>query len=402
MALYKTIYNQTSAYVKDQGFYSGFGTPHTVFAEDDPVLHKERRRLLNPFFSRGAVLKLEPLLRENVAELSARIDRQPGPYNIYNAVRCTTVDIISHYCTGKAFGQLEKSDANFYGGFLLPFDAVTKIFWNMLYSPLLRNLISAVPRPIAAAMSRDAASVIMLLTTCEAAARNYQKAAPASKYPAVFSALTHLSTADLGAEAVDLLVAGSDTTAFSLTVAFMNLGQNPTMKGRLVEELKAHISDVDRLPSLTDLESIPYLNACVRECIRIASPVPGRLPRVVPKGNPLIVDGQVVPEGTIVGISAYTMHHNRQLWGDDAASFNPDRWLRDKGKSLDQYMVSFSKGLRSCLGQNLAYAEIHIMLAYLFRKYDVQLAGDATPKHARDAFTYCIPSHGLMVDLQPY
>ncbi|KAJ9419789.1 hypothetical protein FOXG_06961 [Fusarium oxysporum f. sp. lycopersici 4287] len=69
-----------------------------------------------------------------------------------------------------------------------------------------------------------------------------------------------------------------------------------------------------------------YLNASVREVVRFAIASPGRLPRVVPQGGKtLVVDGRVVPAGSIIGMSAYTMNFSKGLWGDDAATFNPDR-----------------------------------------------------------------------------
>jgi cytochrome P450 len=65
-------------------------------------------------------------------------------------------------------------------------------------------------------------------------------------------------------------------------------------------------------------------------------------------------------------------------------------------------MVTFSKGIRSCVGQNLAYAEVHIVLAYLFRKYEVRLSSDIdTLDQREDMFTYILPSHGLMVSFKP-
>lgn len=55
--------------------------------------------------------------------------------------------------------------------------------------------------------------------------------------------------------------------------------------------------------------------ACVKESLRVAMPVPSRLPRVVPGGSPdpLIVDGKVVPPGTTASMSAYTMHSSQGL-----------------------------------------------------------------------------------------
>ena len=66
VSLYKEVYSQTSTYLKDEYFYDAFLTPNTVFTEADPSLHKARRRVLNPFFSRGGVMKLEVIIEEKI------------------------------------------------------------------------------------------------------------------------------------------------------------------------------------------------------------------------------------------------------------------------------------------------------------------------------------------------
>lgn len=87
--LYKVIYNQSKPFLKHAPFYDGFSTPHTVFAELDPRLHKERRRMLNPLFSKVGVYKLEPLICEKIYMLSAKITRlcATKEIDVYNAVR---------------------------------------------------------------------------------------------------------------------------------------------------------------------------------------------------------------------------------------------------------------------------------------------------------------------------
>jgi hypothetical protein len=185
VSLYKTIYNQTSAYIKDPAFYAGFGVPHTLFGEDVPSRHKERRKILNPFFSRGAIVKIEQLLKEKTYELGARIDRQKGPCNAYNAFRCTTVDIISHYCAGKSLGQIKSSDKNFYGSFLVAFDAVAESIWQFIYQPALRKLITSMPKVVVKALSAQARSIFALADTAEAAASTYRISQPTSEYPII-------------------------------------------------------------------------------------------------------------------------------------------------------------------------------------------------------------------------
>ncbi|KAH7142873.1 cytochrome P450 [Dactylonectria estremocensis] len=399
--VYKTVYSQTSPYTKYPGFYDGFNTPHTVFAEHVPSLHKVRRRILNPFFSRRAINQIEPLLKGKIAELGRRIDSQSGPCNIFNAIRCTTVDIISHYCTGKPLGQLQKSDQNFYGGFLESFDSLSNILWRFMYQPAFRQIVTTLPTAVVKATSKDTRTMLSLYDACYDAAVAYKKSPPNSEYPIVFSTLSDLPEEEMGAEATDLLVAGSDTTAYTLAIAIVQISRNAYITEKLFQALESGVASAEQLPTLVNLEKIEYLSACAREAVRFAIASPGRLPRVVPKdAKPLVVGGQVIPAGTVVGMSAYTMNFSKELWGDDAATFNPDRWLGENGKSLDANMCSFSKGLRTCIGQNLAYAEIHFILAYLFRKYEVTLVDKEAKVETHDRFTSYVASHAIMVNLR--
>ncbi|KAK2042644.1 cytochrome P450 [Colletotrichum somersetense] len=399
--LYKTIYNQNPTYIKDEVFYAGFILPHTAFGEHVPNIHKEARRRLNPFFSRRAIGQLESLLIEKITDLGKRIDSQSGPYNIFNAVRCTTVDIISHYCMGKSLGQLDESDKGFNTYFLSAFDASGAAVWDYVYRPVFRKVVTSIPPSIAKVISKKVRLMLAPPDACYAAAAEYIKSPPKPSHPIIFSNYTDHGVEELGVEANELLIAGSDTTACSLAVGIFHIAQSTHIKKKLVEALDAVITDAEKLPSLVELEAIEYLNASVREAVRFAMAVPGRLPRLVPHSDtPLVVDGQVVPAGSVIGMSAYTMNFSKELWGDDAATFNPDRWLGERGKGLDANMCSFSKGIRSCLGQNLAYAEIHFILAYLFRKYDVNLVDKEAKMETVDMFVTGIVGHAVMVNLQ--
>ena len=404
-SLYKTIYSQTSPYLKHPEFYAAFGTPHTLFTEDDPALHKARRRLLNPFFSRAGILRVEPSIVAKVKGLLERIERlrKTQSINIYNAFRCVTVDIISEYAFARSMKLTDKSDTNFHGGFLIAFDAVAKVIWDMAYQPMIRKISMAIPKFIGRALSPELAAIFGLADESKQSLLAYRAdAKPESReYSVVFDSLKDLDDDLIVAEAVDILAAGSDTTAYSLSVGLWHILQDQRIRETLVSELLEAIPDVANFPSLTKLESIPYLTACVRESIRVAKAVPGRLPRIVPNNANLVVDGKIVPPGTIIGMSAYTMHRSEELWGSDARAFNPDRWLGEKAKSLDQHMVSFSKGLRSCIGQNLAYAEATLVMAYLLRTYDVKIREDSVRLEGLDNFTSRIEEPGILVDLAP-
>lgn len=118
------------------------------------------------------------------------------------------------------------------------------------------------------------------------------------------------------AKAVDILVAESKTTAFTLISGVWYICHTPSIKRKLTEALEHALPEQEGLyPTLLQLESIPHSMACVKESLRAAMPIPDRLPRVVPCGStdPFIVDDKVVPPGTVVGMSAYTMHSSQVL-----------------------------------------------------------------------------------------
>lgn len=165
-----------------------------------------------------------------------------------------------------------------------------------------------------------------------------------------------------------------------------------------MEQLSKGIPDPDTMVSLRQLEKMEYLHACVKEALRLAMPVPGRLPRVVPEnGQPLIIDGKLIPPGTIIGASAYSVHMDESIWGPNAESFIPERWLGgDKTKEPDKCLLTFSKGARACIGINLAHAEVFYTLAYFFRRYDIQLKTEEIK--VVDCFVWKPLEPGLLID----
>lgn len=87
--VYKDIYKQVDPFPKYEPFYLSFNAPYTLFSETDAAKHKERRRLLNPMFSRAGILKLEPLIREKLSNLDAKVKRlsHQRDINVYDALR---------------------------------------------------------------------------------------------------------------------------------------------------------------------------------------------------------------------------------------------------------------------------------------------------------------------------
>ena len=86
--------------------------------------------------------------------------------------------------------------------------------------------------------------------------------------------------------------------------------------------------------------------------------------------------GKYFPPGTVLSVPTYSIHRDKEIWGEDVESFRPERWVEggDGDVSLMQKAFNpFSFGPRSCVGRNLANMDLRIFIATVFRRYDVVL-----------------------------
>lgn len=262
-----------------------------------------------------------------------------------------TVDIISELAFGKSLGLINEKSTSFEADFLNAFDIAGPAVYNMYYSWVQRAASSVVPLSLVARFDRGLQQLLNLQNVAKLSLIDYMKRSSTSTHPVMFDCLKSVPKELQMSESMDILIAGSDTTASTLATGIHHILSNKAVHKQLLEAIDRAIPKQASLPTYTELEQIEYLSACVKESLRLAMPVPGMLPRIVPNtGEPLVVDGKVVAPGTIVGMSAYTMNLSAELWGQDAADFKPERWIGEGVKRLDAAMCTFSKGSRQCIG----------------------------------------------------
>lgn len=138
------------------------------------------------------------------------------------------------------------------------------------------------------------------------------------------------------------------------------------------DELTTAVPDPRQFPSLATLEQLPYLAAVVQEGLRLCDPVSHRIGRQFPD-QPLQCRGIFIPANTTVGMTAMLTHLNDTIFPEPRI-FRPERWLGPDGKRLERYLVPFNRGTRSCLGINLARAELVLILAAVFRQFDFDVS----------------------------
>lgn len=125
------------------------------------------------------------------------------------------------------------------------------------------------------------------------------------------------------------------------------LASRPDVQSKLFEELREAFPDPQQPLDLTTLENLPFLDGVCREGLRLHAPIPSYLERVAPVGG-LDIAGYQIPEGTVVGMQAYTNHRNNDVY-PDAENFVPERWF-DATPSMKLNFLPFSAGPRSCIG----------------------------------------------------
>jgi cytochrome P450 len=178
------------------------------------------------------------------------------------------------------------------------------------------------------------------------------------------------------------VLAGGDTASATMRAVVYYLSKNTAAYNKLTAELdEARLS----LPAQwKDVNSLPYLDAVIRAALRINPGIAMIFERVVPEGGFILPDGRFLPAGTNVGINPAVTNRNCEIFGSDAASFQPDRWLQKNGETSADYELrvrrmrdvadfTFGGGTRVCMGKYLAQLEIYKLFATLYSLYDVSI-----------------------------
>lgn len=183
--------------------------------------------------------------------------------------------------------------------------------------------------------------------------------------PVIMSQDTFLGRRLTQTELIDELMAvafaGSGTTSTTLTYTMYSLAKDTKRQQRLREELQGAGT------SYNEVKDLPFLNAVIKETMRLYPTIISTLPRVLEQ--PLSVDKYVLPEGTFVGMQNYVHHRDATLY-PHPDEWWPERWDVDeaKAKDMNAALTPFSLGPRNCIGQNLARVELYLAVSRIFRK----------------------------------
>lgn len=326
---YHDIYNNKNRWDKEARLYKSFAEDRSSFGFLTYNEAKIRKDVLNRSFSQAAMENAEGLCIEKTKALCAAFSRASEASkssDIFNAFRCMSIDIIMTFCFGKPIDAVDAPD--FKAPILVAMDASLPVFVRFKYSDLYRDMIMKCPPKLSKILSPSTAGLVdlqqvgspfvcrdracqliavqMLLRQINGLTSDPEKLKLLPHNMTIYHRLmdpeayrnkTVPSARSLYEESQALLFAGGDTTGITLMVGTYRLLQNPEKLQKLKTELsEAWPSLNGREPKLRDLETLPYLNAVIKESLRLASaPVSGLL-RVVPPTGATIA-GVSVPPG---------------------------------------------------------------------------------------------------------
>ncbi|CAH0490607.1 unnamed protein product [Peronospora farinosa] len=171
------------------------------------------------------------------------------------------------------------------------------------------------------------------------------------------------------------LIAGRDTAADGLAWLFHLLTLNPRVEQKLRAELMNKLpklgTDLDYVPDIHEVQGLAYLEATICEALRLFSPV--GLAQKLCIRDTVFPDGTFVPKGSNIALTYYAMARMPRVWGADAASFVPERFIDprtgDMLKVSSGKFSAFNTGPRVCVGRNLAMMEMKMVVACVVSRF---------------------------------
>ncbi|KAL3422375.1 cytochrome p450 family protein [Phlyctema vagabunda] len=384
-AYWDELYSRSARYDKYDWMKGRFGADTMTFTTASSDLHAIRRAPLNPMFSKRSIAKFEPVIQKKVELMCNGILKAKGSDQVLvlsNAFNAYAGDVITEYCFGFCYNHLESP--GFKDNFHAAFMAVSAFGHLALQFPIMHPIMNAFPDWMTMKMTPDLYMILVLQKDLRVKISKIINGEVSEKaeHPTIFHELLasnlpaqEKSLNRLGDEAQLFIGAGLETTAWALTTISYHLIDNPRILARLRAELEEAIPDPTAELDSLSLEQLPYLSACIQEGIRLSYGVSSRNPRVSPD-KPTKYKDWTIPAGTPVSMTIIDVHHDEEIY-PNSRLYIPERWLdnpkTNDGLSLSRYYVAFGKGARSCLGVNLATAELYLSLATIFRRFTFEL-----------------------------
>ncbi|KAL4881774.1 cytochrome P450 [Aspergillus karnatakaensis] len=388
---------------KDPNFVGLFGSPTSMIASVDHDHHRFRRGILGHLFSKRSINNISPLIHAKVQRLMERLEQFRNDDRVVHlsaAFVALAADIITSYSYGESCNFLDdetfRSDVRDAIIETEELDHITRLY------PFVLTVLHYIPLCLFAAIKPATAIMARVQKRVAEKSASVIRATESGKSKGtLFDALTdpHIPASErtpsrIHDEGMILLSGGTEPAANALTVAAFHIIRNKDILSNMRTEIEdSGIEDLNTA-SLAELEQLPYLTAVINEAVRLSHGLTIRTPRIAPnetlKYEDYIIPAKAHPLPRI-SMSSYFVHMDPAIF-PNPTSFNPNRWeeTRKRGDNISQFITSFGKGSRQCIGINLAYADLYFTLASFATSFDYELH-DTTEASVRVALDRGVP-----------
>ncbi|KAF1933771.1 cytochrome P450 67 [Didymella exigua CBS 183.55] len=390
--------------VKKSEYYSVWPkTEHHINTWDAVSVpaHARKRRVINYAFSESALREAEVFVHANVDRWLVLLgrDREKGDLwtrsiNMADQVTYLVFDILGDLCFGKCFDMKEPDSKlrhvpELMIGFMELVHPIGCSPISSLYIWLkprgLDRLLAAVTPPAIQKWTEFVDDCLAKRTSKQRELEEKPRSEAEVRkdfFHWLFNAKdpetgTGYSLPELYAECELLIVAGSDTTAIVISAAYFYLSRNPSVQEKLALEIHSTFNSYEEIKAGPKLQSCNYMTAFLMEAMRMSPPVPAEPSReVLPGGT--TVNGHYFPQGSLISTAFWAMHYNQDYY-PEPLKFRPERWIvGEAGSTADSVALgesafcAFSTGSRGCVGKNMAWLEMRIVLAKTLWKFEIR------------------------------
>ncbi|KAJ9660997.1 hypothetical protein H2201_006725 [Coniosporium apollinis] len=328
------------------GWYSTFRfkpRADNLISEVNEEKHDELRRKMAAGYSGKEVPYLEDYVDKHIEKWVQVIRqryvstaRELKPMDLGRAAQYFTLDVISDLAFNRPFGDLE-ADADKFDYIKVTGDAMGVMTLLTIFPGAHRWIEASYLVDLVAPSAKDKTGLGRVVGVAQQEiAPRYNDPDQKDSRDMLGSFIRHgLTQEEAESNSVLQIMAGSDTSATVIRALFLYLITSPLVLAKLRSEIDGAIKDGRISSPIRDSEArqLPYLQACIREALRIYPPVTGILEKVVPPEGDT-VNGIFIPGGTFIGQCTWALGRNVETYGLDVELFRPERWLDAQGEEL--------------------------------------------------------------------
>ncbi|KAI1706016.1 cytochrome p450 domain-containing protein [Ditylenchus destructor] len=357
---------------------------------------KRLRAVANPVFSVTNLKKIMPILEDSVRVMMGFLDEayeKGKSFNIHPYFHELAMDIISRIAMGQqgslqfrsknavvakqVFERFGKTWIDYYA-WTLPFLAPLLIKFAKLTGKIrgepMFNFLRTIEQEVKnrkkqkdAGVQRNGENVDFIDLFLEVEGEVDQDDGDKAFHRASAKISKKLTIDEIVAQCFVFLLAGFDTTANTLANTCFLLAHNSEAQQRLQQEIDDICPEGD--PTYEQLNQLKYAEATMKEALRLHPIAAFACSRTCSETTTL--GNYTIEAGTLVQADVLTVQHDKEIWGENADEFRPERWLEESDTSHLMAWFPFGAGPRTCIGLRLAYMEEKLALLHILRKYNI-------------------------------